>query len=219
MIILIANGKGGVGKSTLCCNIAAVLAQQKKDALIVDADQQPTTSKWIRARETFSSQYPVINCAQRYGPINRTLTDFDSRYEYVLVDVAGYMGSDEMNSALHVADILIMPFRPSQPDLDVLPDMVTAIKKAQWINEKLTPYALLSMAPTNTKIKELADAKEALLEYPEITPLDSIIYDRRVYRLAMSEGLGAVELTGKGDSEVSSRREILALVSEVLDGI
>ena len=218
MIILIANQKGGTGKSTITCNLASALAQNGKDVLIVDADPQPTSSKWIRAREKFSPDHPAINCAQRYGPINRTLSDFDNRYEFVLVDVAGYL-SDELMSALHVADVLIMPFRPSQPDLDVLPDMSAAIKKAQWINDKLVPYALLSMVPTNTKIKEMADARESLLEYPEITLLSSFISDRRAYRIAMSEGLGVVEMAGKSDSEISSRRETLTLLAEVLDGI
>lgn len=219
MIILVANGKGGVGKSSVCCNLAAALVQQGKDTLLVDADQQSTTSRFVRTREAFNSQHPIINCAQRYGPINRTLTDFDNRYEFVLVDVAGYMGSDEMNSALHVADILIMPFRPSQLDLDELPSMVKAIKKAQWINDKLRSYVLLSMAPTNIKVNDIAGARESLLEYPEVTLLNSIISDRKIYRTSMGEGLGAVEMDGKSDSEVNSRREVLALTQEILDGI
>lgn len=37
-IILFASGKGGVGKSTLCANIAACLAESRKRVLLIDTD-------------------------------------------------------------------------------------------------------------------------------------------------------------------------------------
>jgi chromosome partitioning protein len=123
-----------------------------------------------------------------------------------------------MRSAMAVCDLLLMPFKPSQVDLNTLHNMSYIVKNSRRVNPKIEPYAFLSIAPTNSKIKEIELAKEAILNYPEILMLSSIIYDRKVYRDAMAEGLGVTEMLGRTDSEISSRREILDLVSEVTNG-
>jgi chromosome partitioning protein len=47
LIRVIFNRKGGVGKSTVCCNLAAVAASQGKKALVVDLDQQSNSSSYL----------------------------------------------------------------------------------------------------------------------------------------------------------------------------
>lgn len=47
MIRAIFNRKGGVGKSTICCNLAAVAATQGKKVLVVDLDQQSNSSSYL----------------------------------------------------------------------------------------------------------------------------------------------------------------------------
>ncbi|SPW74190.1 putative crown gall tumor protein VirC1 [Escherichia coli] len=40
------------------------------------------------------------------------------------------------------ADVLLVPFRPSQPDLDTLPHLVEVIAEAMDFNPKLKAYAM-----------------------------------------------------------------------------
>lgn len=209
MIILIGSQKGGCGKSTLAVNISAELARKGCDIVLADADRQCTASNWAMDR-TDNRKLPKVHCIQKYENIRDTLIDLNERYEHVVVDAAG-RDSRELRTGMVAADILIIPFRPSQPDLDTLPKMQEIITQAKDLNPNLKIYAVLTMAPSNPLVNEANEAKEYLEDYPEIELLRTIIRDRKVYRDAMSEGLGVVEMDNP-----KAKGEIQVLINEVL---
>ena len=58
-IIVFANQKGGVGKSTLCILLADYLTYWKKDVCIIDTDlQQSATLQREQDRQTFEEEEP-----------------------------------------------------------------------------------------------------------------------------------------------------------------
>lgn len=209
MIILIGSQKGGCGKSTTAVNICAVLAGRGHDVMLVDADRQCTAANWAMDRNE-NEKLAKVHCIQKYENIRETLLDLDKRYQYVVVDAAG-RDSRELRTGMTAAHILVVPFRPSQPDLDTLPNMQEIIVQAKDLNPNLKVYGLITMAPTNPAIHEEADARECLNDYPEIKMLNTIIRDRKVYRDAMSDGLGIVEMNND-----KARDEIMGLVEEIL---
>jgi len=209
MIILIGSQKGGCGKSTTAVNMSAELAGRGHDVVLVDADRQCTSANWAMDRV----ENPVlakVHCIQKYENIRDTLLDLDQRYEYVIVDAAG-RDSRELRTGMTAAHILIVPFRPSQPDLDTLPNMQEIIIQAKDLNPDLKVYGLITMAPTNPIIHEEADARECLIDYPEIKLLATMIRDRKVYRDAMSDGLSGVEMDNP-----KAKAEIKKLIEEIL---
>lgn len=210
MIILIGSTKGGSGKSTITTNISAALASRGEEVLLLDADRQPTSSEWEAERRLSQPSMPQIVCVQRYGNIDATLSQMARKYTYVIVDVAG-RASDEFESALDVADIVVVPVRPSQADLNAVHNTVRFITKARRNNSQLKAYAFLNQAPTNVKGKEISQAREFLSDYSELKTLGAHIHDRKVYRDALSEGLSVIDM-----SDAKARGEILALISEVI---
>src|SRR5215472_2854385 len=48
MIIVVANSKGGVGKSTLAVHLAAWLHEQGHSVTLADCDTQHSSSEWIK---------------------------------------------------------------------------------------------------------------------------------------------------------------------------
>ena len=137
MIILIGSQKGGVGKSTISVNMCAALANQGKDVLLVDTDRQSSSSNWAGDRAE-NKTLPIVNLAQKYDNIRASLIDFNNRYEYVIVDAAG-RDSKELRTGLVAADILLMPVRPSQFDLDTIPVMMEMVDEVKEQSFKLKP--------------------------------------------------------------------------------
>jgi chromosome partitioning protein len=208
MIIIIGSQKGGCGKSTAAVNVCAEMAKGGHDVVLVDADRQYTAANWAMDRSA-NEALPTVHCVQKYENIRDTLLDLDQRYDHVIVDAAGRDGR-ELRTGMTAAHKLIVPFRPSQPDLDTMPKMQELIVQARDLNPGLEVYGLLAMAPTNPVVNEVAEALDYLQDYPEIQLLKTIIRDRKVYRDAMSEGMGVVEM-----GNPKAAHEIITLVKEI----
>jgi len=211
MIVLIGSRKGGCGKSTIAVNLVAELARRGHDVVLVDADRQATAANWGHDRHEQQDLFRVP-CVQEYGNISRTLLDLDDRHAYVVVDAAG-QDSEELRTGMGVADLLIVPLRPSQPDLDTLAHLNEVVTRAQDLNDKLVVRSLLTMVPTNPYVREVTQSLDYLQEYPSLAPLTTVIRDRKVYRDAMAEGRGVGEMRN-----VKARQEIHQLTKELFDG-
>ena len=83
-IVSFVSQKGGVGKSTLCTNLAVEYAKKGK-TLIVDADAQGTSEEWVGRRV---SEDIEVACLR--GRIHQPIRDLKDKWDYILIDVAGY---------------------------------------------------------------------------------------------------------------------------------
>jgi chromosome partitioning protein len=209
MIILIGSEKGGVGKSTISTNLAVTLVLRGSDIVLVDADRQSTSANWAQDRK--GTEKKRIQCVRQYGDIEETIADLNTRYEYVLVDCQGRDGK-ELRSGLMIADLLIIPCRPSQPDLDTVPVILDSVSTAKRINKSLKVCCVLTMTPTNPKISETEDSRNFLAQFSSVKVLNTTIGDRKTYRDAISEGLGVIE---KNDAKASI--EVEKLLTEIID--
>ena len=207
-IILIGSEKGGVGKSTLATNLAAFLATQNKNVMLVDADRQSTSANWAQDRQ--ATDLAKVNCVRQYDNIKDTLLALKPLFDYVIVDCQG-RDSRELRTGLLAADIAITPFRPSQWDLDTLPYMTSVLREAKDYNVNLISFAVITMSPTNPHINELKQAQDYFAEFPQIKLLETIINDRKVYRDAASMGRGVIEL----DND-KAKDEIINFAGEIL---
>ena len=208
MIVLIGSQKGGCGKSTIAVNLVAELALTGHDVVLVDADRQATAANWSHDRHVQQDLFRVP-CIQQYGNVSQTLIDLDGRHAYVIVDASGH-DSEELRTGMGVADLLVVPVRPSQPDLDTLAHLSEVVTKAQDLNGKLVVRALLTMVPTNPYVREVEQSLEYLQDMPAIAPLTTVIRDRKIYRDAMAEGRGVSEMRNP-----KARQEIHQLVKEL----
>jgi chromosome partitioning protein len=209
MIVLLGGEKGGTGKSTLATNLAVWLARQGRDVILVDTDRQRTASHWVDRRN--ASGLVTVHCAEKHGNVFYAVRDLAKRYDEVIVD-AGGRDSEELRTALVAAQLVYVPLKASQPDLETSLHMNELIQLARGMNPGLKARALLSMAPTNPVINEATEAGELLAELPELVPSGVIVRERKVYRDAIAEGRGVMEM-----DNAKAIAEIEALAREIYE--
>lgn len=215
MSMAIGSEKGGTGKSTTATNLAAFLANSGEDVMLVDADPQATSSNWVERRNqkiAEGAQIGKVHCSQKTGNVRDAILDAASRYRYVIVDVGG-RDSKELRFALAAVDKIYVPFAASQADLETLDHMNEIISAAREpFNPELQAYGLLTMTPHDPSPREVQDAKEFLTDFDQIKLADTTIGYRKIYKQALLEGLGVVEM-----GNAKARAEIQLLAYEVFE--
>jgi chromosome partitioning protein len=195
MIVLFGGEKGGTGKSTLATNLAVWLVRQGRDVLLVDTDLQHTASHWVDRRNALNG-LATVHCAERHGNVFHALRDLVKRYDEVVVD-AGGRDSEELRTALVGVHKVYVPLKASQPDLETSLHMNELVKLARGMNPNLLASAIISMAPTNPVINETREAMELLSELHELALSKAIVRERKVYRDAIAEGRGVLEMNNE----------------------
>ena len=213
MITIVGGNKGGSGKSTKATNIAVGLALRGKDVCLVNSDLQRTSARWHAEREA-ENILPVITLVEKFDNITATLRALDTKYDHVIVDVAG-RNSREFITGGVVADVIIAPLQCSQPDLDTLMELQQQVEAMRDLNPELKVFLLQSMATTNPVLRgnERKEFLEYADEFPTIQTLKTVVCFRKAYRDCMSNGLSVLE-----SSNEAAKAEIEQLLQEVYGG-
>ena len=104
MNIVVANVKGGVGKTTAAVYLAAAAAERGHDVLLIDADRQASSAEWLEER-------PVDGVEVVEAPSERTLTRAMSKHDGLAV-VDGPPGDARLlEAATGAADVVVVPTR------------------------------------------------------------------------------------------------------------
>ncbi len=219
MNILVANQKGGAGKTTLATNIAAILAGKGYDVLLIDTDIQGSASDWAAIREGNEAGLPSLTCIQKTGPtVNAEITKFSKKFDHIVID-AGGRESTEVRSALLAAEICIVPLIASQFDMWAIEKIEEVVYMAQaHYNPNLIAKVVVNKASTNPQVKDydaILQNVEARGEEATIGLLDSVISERASFRRAAEQGAAVTELKGK-DFNPKAANEMNALTLEVL---
>ncbi len=110
-VIVIANPKGGVGKSTIATNLAGCLARQGYKVMLGDTDAQQSSRAWLALRPP---GLPAI-AAWELGPDH--IARPPRGVTHVVLDTPAGIDSAHLQRALRIADRLIVPLQPSMFDI------------------------------------------------------------------------------------------------------
>jgi chromosome partitioning protein len=206
LIIVLANGKGGVGKSTVAISLSVEWMQRGCRTLLVDSDPQGTAVTWGNVAADLGVATPTVigmgdNVRQAVPELARDTADV------CVVDTAGKLGK-RLGGALMIADIAVLPCGPSPADIWALAETVETVQSIQELRPELKAYILINGADERTALTRDARANIGPAGLP-------IMQSQLCRRSAFAEVLAV----GKGVTTYQPRSEAAAELRAVVDEI
>jgi len=209
MIISIANIKGGVGKSTITCNLAVEASNAGQKVLIVDTDTQASSLAWRAIRGSDDIKAMAVTTAT----LHKDLPSFNDQFDLILVD-AGGRESTVFRSAIMAADLIIVPITPSQYDIWATTDTIAIMKEAS-VYKDIKAKFLFNQVIMGTKVAaEALSALEEINQGTDFKTLKTMLYSRVSYKNSISRGQGVSEYEPGGKASL----ETAALYGEIMNG-
>ncbi|WP_111860958.1 hypothetical protein [Acinetobacter sp. CFCC 10889] len=196
MILLVANSKGGVGKTSLATSILAELS--KNFAVIgVDLDSANKTASgdWSENRTEEQGKFYYLS-----GDITQELVNAAADYDHVVVDCGGF-DNEEFRRAIAVADAVLIPLLVgSTANILGMRKVATIIEE---IRKDKAPkvHGVAVRAPNLGKSAELSRVIDEIIEDPLVQACSTTIGDRVWYGRAQDEYKGITEFKGLNHRE------------------
>lgn len=206
MIVVVANSKGGVGKSTLAVHISAWLFEQGHSVTLADCDTQHSSSDW--AHEA-APGVKTVRLAEPDEILDR-LPVLGQQADYVIADGPG--SNTEVSRALLLrADLAIVPAKASMLEVRALAQATNVLRQAQDIRGG-APKAVIVLSMVGKTYRLTQDMKDAAAAL-ELPMAKTALTLRQIYADAPGQGAVVWHLGSRG-REASN--EVLALCHEIL---
>jgi chromosome partitioning protein len=212
MITVVGGTKGGSGKSTVATNLAILLAAAGRDVLLVDADDQETSTDFTNLREGTRPGGAGYTCVALTGPAVRTgVQRLAPKHQHVIIDTGG-RDTVSQRAALSVCTTYLVPFAPRSFDVWTLDKVSDLVEEARVVNPDLRAFAFINKA--DPRGSENAEAAELLRSRPALTFIPTGLGARKAFGSAAAAGLGVTELRPQ---DPKASEEVRALFGYLFD--
>jgi len=192
-VLVVLNGKGGVGKTTTAINLAATLAEGCR-VLLVDADPQGSATWWVEQ----SNGAIGFDLTQETNPAYLSKLREIKDYDMVVVDTPPALNSEALAAVIPAADYVILPTPPAPMDLTALIETVrSAVMPAK------VPHRVLLTKVDPRSLAEALEAQNTLMELG-IPACHAFIRAYKAHERAALEGKAIAQWRGKNAREAEA---------------
>jgi len=110
-VIVIANPKGGVGKSTIATNLAGYFASRGHKVMLGDVDEQQSSRAWLKLRS------PALPPIEAWEIEDGHVAKPPKGTTHIVLDTPAGFSGKRFDKAMAIADKVIVPLQPSMFDI------------------------------------------------------------------------------------------------------
>ncbi len=135
--VLVANPKGGAGKTTLATNLAGYFAHQGKRTTVCDLDRQQSSLRWMAFRD------PALPAITGFYAGNHVVVNLPKEPDWVVVDAPAGLQGYKLSEYLRAVDRVIVPLVPSVFDMAATEDFLNSVRsEVRGVKAKLGIVAM-----------------------------------------------------------------------------
>uniref|UniRef100_UPI0031FD02E9 ParA family protein n=1 Tax=Sphaerothrix gracilis TaxID=3151835 RepID=UPI0031FD02E9 len=124
-VLTLVTQKGGSGKSTLAASLAVAAGEAGERVFALELDRQGTLARWIDRRE---AETPGFDRVLTESALNQALATLaGQKFTLVIIDTPG-ADNPLVTAAIRVADLCLIPTRPTPADLEATRPTLEAIQ-------------------------------------------------------------------------------------------
>ena len=111
--ILIANQKGGCGKTLTAITLASALAHKNYAVALADADNQKSALQWLKQRPESTPTILSLDWRQE-----KSIGDVPKNLDYLIIDAPGALTGEHAEQLISECHAIVTPLQPSFFDID-----------------------------------------------------------------------------------------------------
>ncbi len=111
--ILVANRKGGCGKTIVAITLAAALAGQGRRVALADADRQKSATRWLKHRPDAAAPIRAVDWSD-----DGDFGDAPKKLDWLVIDAPGALTGGRATRLVEEAEAVMTPVLPSWFDVD-----------------------------------------------------------------------------------------------------
>ncbi|MDR2838293.1 MAG: ParA family protein [Azonexus sp.] len=120
--VLVANPKGGAGKTTLATNLSGYFANHGMNTSLCDLDRQQSALRWMAFRD------PALPPVTGYYAGNQISLSLPREADWVVVDAPAGLQGYKLSDYLRAVDKVVVPLAPSVFDMAATEDFLNSIR-------------------------------------------------------------------------------------------
>ncbi|MFC5303278.1 AAA family ATPase [Azospira restricta] len=120
--VMVANPKGGAGKTTLATNLAGHFANKGRKVTLCDLDRQQSALRWMAFRD------PSLPPVTGYFAGNQMLFNLPKEPDWVVLDAPAGLQGYKLSDYLRHVDKVVVPVVPSVFDMAATEDFLNSIR-------------------------------------------------------------------------------------------